>query len=96
MAFSNEDRDWLDKKFEKVHDRITDSDTKNASLLNEQSVSLTAQIVASKDHCRALVDEHEDKKHSVGKLVAIVAGIVGAFATVLGGILWLIRNAPKG
>lgn len=96
MAFSNEDRNWLEGKFEKVHGRITDSDKENARLLNEQSVNLTRQIVASKDHCRALVDDHEAKKHDVGKLIGMIAGISAVVGAILGGVIWLINHAPKG
>lgn len=96
MAFSPDDRNWLDEKFDKIHDRITESDKTNATLLNAQSVNLTAKIVESKDHARDLIEKHETKKHDLGKLISMIAGISAVVGTVIGGILWLIKNAPKG
>ena len=96
MAFSPDDRNWLDQKFDKVHDRLTDSDKNNARLLNEQSVNLTAQIVQSKDHARELIEKHEAKKHDLGKLISMIAGISAVVGAIIGAIIWIVKHAPNG
>lgn len=85
MAFSNEDRNWLDEKFSDVH-----------RTMNDNKEELTAMIVNTKDHARELVEKHEEKKHNPAKTLGVLGSLAGLGAAAWEGLKALMHLGSKG
>lgn len=73
MPLTDSDRKWLDRKFDGVHDRITESNTRNAESLAQVRMNLATHVSAP---CGD-VEKHEERLHGKGlKNLSILLGVI--------------------
>ena len=88
---SGDDREWLEEKFSRVHDRIDIVESKlerkgsDIHDLNAELIKLTAS------ECKDVKD-HEERYHNPAKTWGIMASMVGVVAGIIEGLKWLLKR----
>jgi hypothetical protein len=92
MSLNSDDRNWLDGKFDQVHERITKSENAQTTdlhtLHSEQSKEIGKIRMELGTHLAAPcvdVEEHEERHHTVGwpKIAAFIVAVGGLLTGVI-------------
>ena len=88
---SNDDREWLEAKFNRVHERIDvveEQGKKKGSDIHRIDKDLLELRVAG---CPSVLS-HEERYHNPAKTWGIIASIVAVVATLIEGVKWLAKR----
>jgi len=88
---SNDDREWLEDKFNRVHSRIDAVEERLARKGSDIHHLNTELVKLAAEDCKD-VKAHEEKHHNPAKTWGVVSAIVGVAAAAIEGVKWLLRR----
>lgn len=84
MALTDGDREWLQGNFDRIHDRInqTNDDAGKAKLDTVEKIA-------------AAIKQHRDEHHNPVKTWTVLGGIAAVFAIVIECLKWLLKKGAS-
>lgn len=96
MAFTNDDRNWLDEKFSQINDKADEKAQELHGRITDAKEELTTLIYGVQEELRVHkntpcrdVAKHVEDKHDTAKQVGIVASLTAIAGAIGGFIMWL-------
>jgi hypothetical protein len=81
MALTDGDREWLQGNFDRLHDRINET--------NENAAQAKLDTV---EKIAVALKEHRDEFHNPGKTLGILTGLVTIVIAVVELLKWLVKK----
>lgn len=91
MAFSPEDRTWMDNQFNRIHERIDKHVERIEDRMNIHSTKINAVSIGSLQ----AVSSHEKDHHDPVKKWTLWGTIIGIASAVGAGLSWAFRLHNK-
>lgn len=81
MALTDGDREWLQGNFDRLHDRINETNDNAA-----QAKLDTVEKIA------AAIKDHREEFHNPSKTIGLLAGLVGVITALVELAKWLLKR----
>jgi len=88
---SNDDREWLEEKFSRIHDRIDNVEqtiAKKGSDIHRIDKDVAKLMAGECDD----IQKHEEKYHNPSKTWGTIGAVVGVVTAVVESLKWFIRR----
>lgn len=92
MALTQEDRNWMDDRFDRMYDLIGKNKEGADARMNDHSTKISAVSIGAVK----AVSEHEKEHHNPAKRLGMVASITAIASGIGGGIAWLMSKFGGG